>query len=639
MSASPRCHFGLLAGVLCLGAAVPLRAQVTNPTTLDPESPMASMPGIGVDWPDMTDAIAETKAAPTAEVSGERRYAIVVDGLEKIDRAKIMSRFNLLSALRAGEGKPSNVAQVDRRAREDADLLENLLRAEGYYDANIETAVEPGETQTLSVRLTVEPGPLYHFGDIQVSGLEGAGPKAEALRGTFGVATDDAVNADAVLGGQAALTTKFSREGYPFAVVGEPEVVVDHDTLTATLAMKVDPGGERRFGRIIVSGTKPPFGAGHVARIARFKAGEPFDQAQVDDLKRAIIATGLVSSVDLKPVAGATPDTADLNVALEPAPMRTIAGEFGYGTGEGVRAEVSWTHRNLIHPEGAVTFRGVAGTREQYLGAILRQSNFRRRDQVLNASIAASNLDQPAFKARSFAISAGIERQSNIIWQKKWTWSIGGELIASSERNGVQPTQTYFIGALPLVLSYDGSDDLLDPHSGYRLSMRFSPELSLQSGTFGYLRTQIDGSTYLPAGKKLVLAGRVRLGSILGAGATQIAPSRRAYSGGGGSVRGYSYQAIGPRDALGDPIGGRSLAEFALEARIRMGNFGIVPFVDGGSISSATLPNLSDFRFGAGLGFRYHSSFGPIRVDVGTPIRRRTGDPLVTVSVSLGQAF
>jgi translocation and assembly module TamA len=264
--------------------------------------------------------------------------------------------------------------------------------------------------------------------------------------------------------------------------------------------MKVDPGGERRFGRIIVSGIKPPFGAGHVARIARFKAGEPFDQAQVDDLKRAIIATGLVSSVDLKPVAGATPDTADLNVALEPAPMRTIAGEFGYGTGEGVRAEVSWTHRNLIHPEGAVTFRGVAGTREQYLGAILRQSNFRRRDQVLNASIAASNLDQPAFKARSFAISAGIERQSNIIWQKKWTWSIGGELIASSERNGVQPTQTYFIGALPLVLSYDGSDDLLDPHSGYRLSMRFSPELSLQSGTFGYLRTQIDGSAYLPAG-------------------------------------------------------------------------------------------------------------------------------------------
>jgi translocation and assembly module TamA len=635
----PRCHVALLGGVLCLMAVVPLRAQVNSPTTLDPESPMAPMPGIGVDWPDMTDSLAETKAAPSTDISADRRYAIVVDGLEKVDRAKIMSRFNLLSVLRTGEGKPSNVAQVNRRAHEDADLLENLLRAEGYYDVNIETTVEPGEAQLLTVRLTVEPGVLYHFGDVQVSGLEAAGPKAESLRGTFGVGAEDPVNADAVLGGQEALTTRFSREGYPFAVVGAPEVIVDHDTQTATLEMKVSPGGERRFGRIIVSGTKPPFGASHVARIERFKTGEPFNQVQVDDLKRAIIATGLVSSVVLKPVQGESAGTADLNVALEPAPMRTIAGEFGYGTGEGVRAEVSWTHRNLIHPEGAVTFRGVGGTREQYLGAILRQSNFRRRDQVFNASIAASNLDQPAFKARSFAISAGIERQSNIIWQKKWTWSIGGELIASSERNGVQPKQTYFIGALPLVLSYDGSDDLLDPRKGYRLSMRFSPELSLQSGTFGYLRTQVDGSAYLPAGKKLVLAGRVRLGSILGAGATQIAPSRRAYSGGGGSVRGYSYQSIGPRDALGDPIGGRSLAEFALEARVRMGTIGIVPFLDGGSISSATLPNLSDFRFGAGLGFRYHSSFGPIRVDVGTPIKRRAGDPLVTVSVSLGQAF
>ncbi len=635
----PRCRVALLAGALCLGAAAPLRAQVSNPTTLDPESPMAPMPGIGVDWPDMADAIAESKTAPATDVSGERRYAIMIDGLEKIDRARIMSRFNLLSVLRTGEGKPSNVAQIDRRAREDADLLENLLRAEGYYDANIATAVEPGDAQTLTVRLTVEPGPLYHFGDVQVSGLEGAGPKADAMRTIFGVAADDPVSTDAVLGGQAALTAKFSREGYPFAVVGEPEVVVDHDSQTATLAMKVDPGGEQRFGRIIVTGSRPPFGAGHVARIARFKQGEPFNQVQVDDLKRAIIATGLVSSVDLKPVAGATADTADLNVALEPAPMRTIAGEFGYGTGEGVRAEVSWTHRNLFRPEGAVTLRGVAGTREQYLGAILRQSNFRRRDQVFNASLAASNLDQPAFQARSFGISAGIERQSNIIWQKKWTWSIGGELIGSSERNGIHPRQTYFIGALPLVLSYDGSDDLLDPHTGYRLSMRFSPELSLQAGTFGYLRTQIDGSAYLPAAKKVVLAGRVRLGSILGASATEIAPSRRAYSGGGGSVRGYSYQAIGPRDALGNPIGGRSLAEFALETRIRMGNFAIVPFVDGGSISSATLPNLADFRFGAGLGFRYHSSFGPIRVDVGTPIKRRVGDPLITVSVSLGQAF
>jgi translocation and assembly module TamA len=105
-------------------------------------------------------------------------------------------------------------------------------------------------------------------------------------------------------------------------------------------------------------------------------------------------------------------------------------------------------------------------------------------------------------------------------------------------------------------------------------------------------------------------------------------------------VRGYGYQDIGPRDVNNDPIGGRSLAEFSLEARVKaFGNFGVVPFLDGGNISTGTLPSLGSFRFGAGIGARYYSSFGPIRIDVGTPINPRRGDPKIAVYVSLGQAF
>ena len=89
--------------------------------------------------------------------------------------------------------------------------------------------------------------------------------------------------------------------------------------------------------------------------------------------------------------------------------------------------------------------------------------------------------------------------------------------------------------------------------------------------------------------------------------------------------------------------GGRGLAEFALEARIRLrqfgGNFGIVPFFDGGSLSTDVTPSFSDWRFGAGLGLRYYSSFGPIRIDVGFPLNRQQGDGPVAVTVSLGQAF
>jgi translocation and assembly module TamA len=174
---------------------------------------------------------------------------------------------------------------------------------------------------------------------------------------------------------------------------------------------------------------------------------------------------------------------------------------------------------------------------------------------------------------------------------------------------------------------------------GYRLSARVSPEASFQNSAFGYLKAQIDGSAYVPIGGGTSIAGRVRIGSIAGAGLERIAPSRRFYAGGGGSVRGYGYQDIGPRDVDDGPIGGRSLAEFSLEARVRFGNFGVVPFIDGGNLYTTALPKFTGLRYGAGIGARYYTNFGPIRIDVGTPLNPRKGDPRVAVYVSLGQAF
>jgi translocation and assembly module TamA len=211
-------------------------------------------------------------------------------------------------------------------------------------------------------------------------------------------------------------------------------------------------------------------------------------------------------------------------------------------------------------------------------------------------------------------------------------------------RRGTTRTRTFFIGALPASLAYDGSDDLLDPTKGFRLSGRFSPEASLQNGFFGYSKTQIDASVYQPVSANVVLAARTRLGTIVGESRDRIAPSRRFYAGGGGSVRGYGFQKLGPRDPIfDDPIGGKSLAEFSIEARVRTGLFGgalgIVPFIDAGNIYTSSVPKLDDLRFGAGIGVRYYTSFGPIRVDVGTPLNPESGDDKIAVYVSLGQAF
>ena len=612
---------------------------------LDPDSPLDALPDLGVDWPDLgaqPEDVAPAAAETTTDAGANLRYEVRFEGLDIEQIELVNAQFESVSTLKAGEGDPANVAQIDRRAREDAALLAELLRARGFYDAEVEPRVAP-EAGRVRVTLDAEPGEQYRFAAVEVRGLEAAPEQAAALRKAFGINVQDPVDAAAVNAGTTALRARIGQGGFPFAKVADPEVVVDHASRTATLVLTVDPGGARRYGRITVP-EGALFDARHIGVMARFKPGQPFEASDIDDLRRALIATGLVSSVRVTPQPGATPDTVDIAVDVDRAPPRTIAGELGYGTGEGARAAVSWQHRNFFPPEGGLTLRAVIGTREQTAAASLRRNNFRKRDHVLTADIALSNLNQPGYEARTFLVGAGIERQTNIIFQKKWTWSAGVNLLASDERGAINSRtstarRTYFIGALPGTLAYDGSDDLLDPKRGFRLSGRVSPELSLQDGVFGYARVQLDASGYQPVSDRVVLAGRIRLGSIAGAAADRIAPSRRFYSGGGGSVRGFGFQAIGPRDADNNPTGGRSLAEFAAEARIRFGNFGIVPFLDGGNIYRSALPDFSGMRFGAGLGVRYHSNFGPIRLDVGTPINPQRGDPRVTVFVSLGQAF
>ncbi|CAM3181003.1 Bacterial surface antigen (D15) domain-containing protein [Sphingomonas antarctica] len=614
---------------------------------LDPAAPMAPLPGLGVDWPDLDkpdQAVAGdvgNSQAPPAD-QGERRYSVGLDGIDALP-LETRTRFFENSELSKSDGKPANAAQVERRAKDDAELMRSILRSEGYYDALVTTEVTP-EDDRLQVTINVQPGAPYKFADVTVTGLG----QAQAARDSFPVDAGDAVDAQTVITGQSSLRAELMRTGYPFATVADPDVTVDHATTLGTLDLPVDTGPRAVYGNIIVTGTKPPFGAKHTAVIARFKPGQVYNQAQVDDLRRALISTGIVGAVRVEPVKTAIPGVVDIRTNLEPAPLRTLAGEIGYGTGEGFRIEASWQHRNLIEPEGALTFRGVAGTKEQLLGANLRMNNFQARDRVLNARVLASHTMYDAYDARTFEVGGSIERQTNIIFQKRWTWSLGGEVLASDEKDyvavlGREARRTYLIAALPAQLGYDGTDDLLDPRTGFRLNGRLSPEASLRGKVFTYVKTQVDASYYQPFGKTVVLAGRIRLGGTVGAGRDNIAPSRLFYAGGGGSVRGYGYQLIGPRDPTGSPIGGRSVAEFGLEARVRLpvfgGNFGIVPFLDGGQIYASSYPKFSDLQYGAGLGVRYYSLFGPIRVDVGTPLNRRAGDPRVAVYVSIGQAF
>lgn len=654
---------------LSLFAIDPVAAQdrptSDEPAPVDPLESLPPLPDLGVEWPDATmepsDPAASTQPQNVAPAApSEIRYSVQLSGLKEVDLA---DEFKALSVLESGEEEVTNFAQLNRRARDDAKLIDRLLRSKGYYGGDVDIEITPGNRAQggrATVALQVTPGPRYTFQTIDVKAT-GAAPEALVVE-TLALKSGAPADTAEVQAAEDRLRLRLPQHGYAFAQVGERDIVIDHATRTATYSVPVSSGPLARIGSFRVEGDDL-VPASHVAALARFDPGDVYDSRRIDDLRAALIDTGLFGTVAIRPVRSATAQdgsaVVDLVVHLEEAPLRTIAATAGYGTGEGFRLEVSWQHRNFIPPEGALTLRGVAGTQEQRAAAELRFSNWRTRDQALSARIEASHESRDAYEATSFILGARIERETNLIWQKKWLYSFGAELLASDERDkaGVPADgdddgpddgpplaegerRTFFIAAFPARLAYDGTDDLLDPHRSFRLSVRASPEASLQSGFFAYTRVLVDGSGYLPMmGDDLVLAGRVRAGSVFGADRARIAPSRRYYAGGGGSVRGYEYQEIGPVSEAGNPVGGRSLAEFSIEARYRFGDFGIVPFLDGGQVYTSTYPTFDSFRWGAGIGARYYTNFGPIRIDVATPLDPRPGDPKVAVYVAIGQAF
>lgn len=581
------------------------------------------------------------------------------------ERGDIVSRFSGLSSLKSFDDDEDNLAQIVRRARTDRETLEQVMRVYGYYDAQIYRtlaglgdrtegeAAGPIDVEKVVVRFDVQPGPQYKVGKIALGDLESTGPDYETLRGAFRIKPGDAINGDRIVAERLSLQTALGETGYAFAKLGDPDLLIDHERREGDLTVPVTPGGVYQFGRIKSSRDRF-LSAKHLQRIARFDPGDRFKRSEVDDLRQAILATGLVSSltVEAREVAkpsAQSPGTVDVDVTLTPAPVRTIAGLIGYSSGEGFRVEASWEHRNFFPPEGMVRVRGVAGTQEQLAGLTFRRNNFLTRDLVLNSDLYARNQTSIAFEARTVSFTAGLERQQTLLFQKPWVFSAGVEILATGERDAAailarMPRKTYFIGALPLRGAYDGSDNLLDPTRGFRVGLRVSPEISVQNGArSSYGKAQFDASYYQPLGEKLVMAGRVRLGTILGTDITNIAPSRRFYAGGGGSVRGYGYQLIGPRDTAGEPSGGRALTEFSLEARVKTGLLGgavsLVPFVDAGAVDTTTTPRLRDLKIGAGIGLRYQTNFGPIRIDLGTPLNPSKGDSRIGVYVALGQAF
>lgn len=620
----------------------------TLPDAVLPEAPELAQPLTPLSSFDVTPV---EVAGVDDQKAVEIRYDTVVNGLDAIDGE---TQFRALSALREGDGKAANAAMIQARAKEDEQLAIRIMRAKGYYDGTATSAIETPPGARVRAVVTAVPGKQFTLGSIRIDTQPMVPPNL--VDRELPLKVGDPIDAERIQAAEANVSLKLPQQGYPFVEVGQRDILLDDTTVTGAYTLPVTTGPRSSFGTYSTTG-KLAFDAEHVGILARFKQGELYDNRKVDDLRAALVSTGLFSGVSVEPqrtgqIAPDGTEYVNLLVKQDAGPPRTLAGEAGYGTGQGVRLEGSWTHRNLFPAEGALIVRGVAGTQEQGAGVTFRRSNAGRRDRTFQILANASRTNYDAFEAFTGTLGIRWSYDSTPIWQKRFTYAYGAELIGTNEDTYdfdvmARRRKTYGIAALPLFAGFDTSDNLLNPTKGFRLKLNVSPEAAVQGAVRPYGRFMVEGTAYYPIGESIVIAGRARAGSIQGTARDDLAPSRRYYAGGGGSVRGFGFQELGPRtpevdedgNSLNRPIGGRSLNEFALEARYRFGNFGIVPFIDAGQVYESSLPKGSDLRFGAGIGGRFYTNFGPMRVDVATPLARRPGESKIALYISIGQAF
>jgi translocation and assembly module TamA len=324
---------------------------------------------------------------------------------------------------------------------------------------------------------------------------------------------------------------------------------------------------------------------------------------------------------------------------------RNAAGvTLAYETNYGLSGRVYYERRNLLG--NAETLRLEAevsrlgeGTRVEdpnyRVGATLRRPGLfgGRTTAVLEAFAVSERLD--AYDRDAVVLAALLEHPLDDRWLLR-----GGPTFETGRvgRDGSMPPFTLF--GVVLGARYDTTDSLLDPRRGFRADATAIPYADiLNTGGFvratGTLRTYFD----LAGDGGSVIALRGTLGSLIGA-SSEVPVDKRFYAGGGGSVRGYGYQRVGPQSPSGQPLGGSSLVEGSVELRQRVqGNVGVVAFLDAGSVGELEAPNFSNLRFGAGLGLRYATAIGPLRIDVGVPVNREAGESRYGIYVGLGQSF
>jgi len=558
------------------------------------------------------------------------------------------------SELWSGRDRPaSGAAGLLATARSDYRRIVSALYAEGYYGGTVSISVGGREATTLApdvnlpdpvgVSIRVTTGPLFRFGSITQSN---PAPGAPAL-GEAGLVSGEIARSGLVTRASARAVAAWRELGHPKARLADQEVIADHATNRVDVALHVSPGPRATLGPVGIEGAET-VDAAFVVRQSGLVPGAVYSPADIAQARERLVALGVFTVVriveaDTVAADGSLPLTI---VVQERAPRRAGIGAT-YSSVDGLGIETFWLHRNLLGQAerlrldarlAGIGYPVQTANFDYYFGGTFTKPGVWTPYTDAVAALIAQKTVLPRYTETSVEARLGFSHD----FSPELASTFGINAKRANFLDPVYGVRDFTVLGTYGSLAYDTRDSTTDPTTGFLATLEAEP---FYEGVYrnAALLVMGEGRTYFGFGEeqRFVLAGRLKLGALLGPPISETPPDKLFFAGGGGSVRGFPYRSIGvtaPGGAIG---GGRFLTEASLEARMRVSeDFGIVGFVDAGYVTDETFVGLAaGTRIGVGAGLRYYTGFGPLRLDVAIPLNKRAGDPDYALYFGIGQAF
>jgi translocation and assembly module TamA len=584
----------------------------------------------GAGWAVMAGSV-EATPAPRAEVRGVDNRAL---------RALIQQVIGEVPA------RPASRLEARRRAEDAAQKAIVVLRSQGYYDYDVEPSIGEGDTPAAIVDIT--PGPLSRIEAPSVAWV-GAPPdkaSAAAAEGALALKPGDPGRADAVVAAEGRIVAALQKQGYADAVPRPRRVIVDHADHTVRPTFNIAAGSLVKLDGVRVE-SHGRTRARWVARLAPWRAGQVYKPEAVAELERRLIDTGVYDTVTvaLAPASQAQNGERPVVVSLADRPKSTLELGGSYSTTEGVGVDSSWILYNQFGLADTLTNLARVASIDSRLQTQLSLPDWRKPEETLKLTAALYRDRTPAYDDLGAGVSADITHR----FGKTSFFTYGASFDATDTKeieqiNFVLGSRDRKLATFGLLGAFtlDRSNDPLNPTRGWKLDASLEPKFATGNGSIAYFKMSGQAAIYLPlsASGDTVIAARLKLGGIAGGDIPGVPAQDRFFAGGGGSVRGYGYQLVGPRYPDNTPEGGLSLVETSAEIRQKLtGAWGVAAFVDAGTVGLHVYPEFREPQVGVGVGVRYNLGFGPVRVDIATPLQPHHGDSAVQVYLSIGQSF